>query len=217
MKNRNFQHGWKRFKTFYTPSYPGDVFSAARIANKVHLQWQQLIVSSNGKWRWTAHLHTYMYTNTKATQTHACLHKHLSLLPLSLSSCPMWSVASTAGPLTVVMVWNIPVTPAGLTSPLCQHAGFKAPCYPYSCLPQVLLTDRGCWKKEAEKQTQASLHLPDGEWLTEANRSLWGCIFSASLALAGFAVSCVTNCLATTPGVIVVTHRWIGCAQTLAK
>lgn len=130
----------------------------------------------------------------------------------------MWPVASAAGPLTVVMVWNIPVTPVGLTSPLCLHVRCKAPCYPARCFPQVLSTDRG----------QTNTHRTPITWWSVAQRglqipvmvhicSVYLSNMHTSQFFTGFVVSRVTNCLATTSGVIILTHRRIGCAQTLAE
>lgn len=113
-----------------------------------------------------SHLCTHTHTSSSAhthteTPTHTC--KHFLRAPLLPSPCPMWPVASAARPLTVVMVWNIPVAPAGLPSPLCLRVPCKAPCFPASCFPQVLSTDRGYeGEEEAGKQTLADLLLPDG-------------------------------------------------------
>jgi len=112
-------------------------------------------------------------------------------------------------PATVVVVRNIPVTPAGLTSPLCLRVPCKAPCYPASCFPQVLSTDRG-YKggggggRETNRQT--SSHLTECGSLGFADPRD-GCLFSARLQnsyLLTFTGSAVTNCLATTPGIIII-------------
>lgn len=129
-------------------------------------------------------------------------------------------------PQTVVMVWNIPVTPVGLTSPLRLHVTSEASGFPASCFPQVLSADRGY---EGRRRRQRNKHRQTSSYRMEhgslgAYRSLWWCVFSAGLLknttcplLTSFAVSYVTNCLATTPGVISVTQRGTGCTQTLAK
>lgn len=116
--------------------------------------------------RHLAYAHTHIF---QCTLTHRNTYSHVQtpFAAPSLSPCPMWAVASAAGPLTVVMAWNIPVTPAGLTSPLCLRVPCKAPCYPASCFPQVLSTDRG-----HERRRQRNKHRPPLTWWSVARRGL---------------------------------------------
>lgn len=145
-----------------------------------------------------SHLRTLLPVHAN-TQKHRLTHANTFTHPLPpLSPCPMWAVASAAGPLTVVMVWNIAVTPVGLTSSLCRRVPCKAPCYPASCFPQVLTEDRGGGR--------------------ETNTGRPPQIFSrAPLYLPAFAGFAATYCRTVTPGVIIVTHRIITCAQTQAE
>lgn len=94
-----------------------------------------------------------------------------------------------------------PCNPSGFNQPLCLRC--KAPRKPASCFPQVLSADSRYRRQQRNKHRQAS------SYLTEYGSDIRAMVHILSntymLAFTGFAVSCVTSRLATTPGVIIVT------------
>lgn len=90
-------------------------------------------------------------------------------LLLLFSLCPMWVVASAMRLLTVVMMHNIPVTPAGLNRPPSPARTMEThpatwPAAFHRCCKQI----EDMWEEEeeeAEKQTPTDLLSPHGEQL----------------------------------------------------
>lgn len=143
-----------------------------------------------------AHTETDEYT-----ATNTC--KHLSVLSSPVSVSRVCSCISTGASDCCHGVKH-PCNPSGFNQPpfACVYDAKHPATHPaafHRCYQQIEDT----WGGGIEKQTQSDLLLPDGLY---SEQSSW------TPHLLNYYRLCITNCLATTPGIIFVTHR-----RTLAK
>lgn len=141
------------------------------------------------------------------TQKHRLTHANTFTHALPpLSPCPMWAVASAAGASDCCHGVKHRCNPSGfnqLALPACTMQS--------TLLPSQLLStgvDRRQRRRQRNKHRQTSYYLMEWELTHPCADFQQGSPIPSSFA--------ATNCRTITPGVIIVTHRIITCAQTQA-